>query len=64
MTTLPQFVDMVARMRQAQRDYFRDRLMTQLQTSRAWERQVDRAIVELKAAPEQGAEQPGLFGAP
>ena len=53
---------MVARMRQAQRDYFRDRLTMQLQQARGWERQVDRAIVELQAAPEQGAEQPGLFG--
>lgn len=62
MPTLPQFVDMVARMRQAQKDYFRDRLTMQLQQAKGWERQVDRAIVELQAAPEQGAEQPGLFG--
>lgn len=62
MITQAQFVDLVARMRQAQRDYFRERLTTQLHAARGWERLVDRAIVELRKQPEQGAEQVGLFG--
>lgn len=39
-----EFIDLVARMRQAQKDYFRYRQPSTLQLSKALERQVDSVI--------------------
>ncbi|VTT98904.1 unnamed protein product [Gemmataceae bacterium] len=47
------FVDLVARMRERQRRYFRDRSATTLDECKALEREVDRAVLERsgKATP-------------
>ena len=44
---LKDFVKLVARMRQAQRDYFRSRDPAVLEESKALEREVDKAVKEL-----------------
>lgn len=62
-----QYVELVARMRQAQRDYFRDRLTIQMQIAMQVERDVDRATAALlaeigKAGEQQAGEQMALWG--
>jgi hypothetical protein len=49
-----EFVDLVRRMRDAQRRYFKTRDRGDLDTSRQLEREVDRAV--------EAIQQPGLFG--
>lgn len=48
MEQLRSFLELVAEMRQAQRDYFAQRDYTCLQKSKALEKRVDAAIVELR----------------
>jgi hypothetical protein len=45
--TNTEFIDLVAQMRTAQKSYFRTRSKTILEQSKALERQVDAAIVQL-----------------
>lgn len=54
--TEPEFYDLVKRMRETQKDYFRSRSPDVLQQSKALEREVDDAV-EAYYAP------PGLFDA-
>lgn len=45
---LPTFVELVGRMRQAQRTYFRTRRADQLEASKALEQQVDQAVRDFR----------------
>jgi hypothetical protein len=53
-----EFIDLVSRMRSAQREYFRSRDRQVLQRSKELERAVDAAI-ELRAAPDMFSGQIG-----
>jgi hypothetical protein len=56
-----EFVDLVARMRAAQRGYFRERTQERLEASKALEREVDREVARRQQEP--GARQGDMFAA-
>ena len=68
MVEIIQYVELVARMRQAQRDYFRDRHPMQVQVAKQLERDVDRATAAVRAEIERvdreqaGQQQMSLLG--
>lgn len=47
----PEFIDLVAKMRAAQREYFRTRSHDALESSKNYERDVDAALRELRGGP-------------
>lgn len=62
-----QYVELVARMRQAQRDYYQNRFTTLLQAAKQLERDVDRATAAMRAEmervdQEKTAQQLALWG--
>ena len=62
-----QYVELVALMRQAQRDYYQNRFTTLLQAAKQLERDVDRATAAMRAEmervdQEKTAQQLALWG--
>ena len=62
-----QYVELVALMRQAQRDYYQNRFTTLLQAAKQLERDVDRATAAMRAEmervdQEKPAQQLALWG--
>lgn len=61
MQDIEQFIDLVKRMRQAQKDYFRTRNRTIMQHSMGLERAVDKCIIEYEENKKDHPKQLDLF---